>query len=646
MDRMKELVELLNRAAEEYYQKDNEIMTNREYDDLYDELLELEKKEGIILPDSPTKAVGYAVLSALSKVRHERRMLSLDKTKEMAKLKDFIGENEGVLSWKLDGLTIVLKYNGGRLIQAITRGNGEIGEDVTHNAMHFKNVPQRIAFNGSLTVRGEATISYSDFKRINEKLPEEEKYKNPRNLCSGTVRQLDSKISAGRPVNFYAFTISGGEEFYKDSKAKALDWVESLGFKHVGYKIVNKDNIEEMIQWFKKEIEGFDIPSDGLVLTYDSISYSISLGETSKFPRDSLAFKWEDEIKETILREIVWNTSRTGLINPVAVFEPVDLEGTTVNRASLHNLSIAEALMLGVGDTIKVYKANMIIPQVADNITRSNTFIVPDKCFVCGANTEIEESGGIKFLYCSNPNCGAQKIKSLTHFTSRDAMNIEGLSESTIEKFVAEGYLSNYMDIYGLKAYGDKIKALKGFGEKSCNKLLEAVEKSKNCNLENFIYALGIRHIGLANAKLLSRHFKGDIEGIINASEEEILEIDGFGGIMARSVIDYFALPENIMLLRQALQILNIEKPEGNTDSSLNDMTFVITGEVYSFKNRKELQSYIEKKGGKVSSSVTGKTSYLINNDNTSPSSKNKKAKELNIPIITEEEFIGMFRDE
>lgn len=643
MERMRELIDLLNMASKAYYQEDKEIMSNFEYDALYDELVELEEKTGIVCEDSPTKNVGYTILSALEKVRHESKMLSLDKTKEIDKLKSFLNHNEGILSWKLDGLTIVLTYENGKFIRAVTRGNGEIGEDVTHNAKHFKNVPMKISYKGPLVLRGEAVISYTAFEKINEKLPEEEKYKNPRNLCSGTVRQLDSKISASRNVEFYVFTVSAPEcEFY-DLKSNSLDFAEDMGFKHVGYKIVDSNNIEEEVLKFREDILKFDIPSDGLVLTFNSISLSRSLGETSKFPKDSLAFKWEDEIKSTKLTEILWNTSRTGLINPIAVFEPVELEGTTVTRASVHNLSIAENLALGLGDTITVYKANMIIPQVADNLTRSNSFSVPENCGVCGGKTEIREQNSIKFLYCTNPNCSAQKVKSLTHFASRDAMNIEGFSEATIERFTAEGFLNNYIDIYSLKSHEEAIKSMKGFGEKSCINLLEAVEKSKNCKLENFIYALGINHIGLANAKLLARYFDGDIKKITEAQPEEIEVIDGFGGIMARAVSDYFSSPENKRLLDEALKILSIEKPAQLTDFSMADMTFVVTGEVNIFKNRKEVQAYIESKGGKVSSSVTGKTNYLINNDADSNSSKNKKAKELQIPIISEQEFVDMF---
>lgn len=513
MERMKELIRILNNASRAYYQEDREIMSNQEYDALYDELESLEKDTGIILADSPTQKVGYILLSTLPKVRHSSKMLSLDKTKEVSKLKGFLGNQKGILSWKLDGLTIVLTYKEGHLFQAVTRGNGEVGEDITNNAKVFKNIPLYIPFRNELILRGEAVIQYSDFEKINEKLPPEEQYKNPRNLCSGSVRQLNNEVTASRNVHFFAFSLVKAEgKDFEDSKENQLNWMQTIGFDVVGYKLVDKDNIEEKVYEFEKNISLNNFASDGLVLTYDNLSYSESLGSTAKFPRDSIAFKWEDEMKETKLLYIQWNTSRTGLINPVAVFEGIELEGTTVNRASVHNLSILEELKLGIGDIIKVYKANMIIPQVAENLTQSNSIEIPKECPVCKGETEIRKLREGKALYCSNPNCRAQRIKALTHFVSRDAMNIEGLSEATIEKFVGKGFIEDFIDIYNLQLREEEIKSMEGFGEKSYRNLINSIEQSKKVELANFIYALGLNHVGLSNAKLLCKNYKNDLE--------------------------------------------------------------------------------------------------------------------------------------
>lgn len=640
IERIKELVKLLNEASESYYQNDNEIMTNYEYDKLYDELVELENKTGIKLANSPTQKVGYTVLSDLKKVKHETKMLSLDKTKEISKLKSWLGEQYGLLSWKLDGLTIVLNYDKGELVQAVTRGNGEIGEDITHNAKVFKNIPLKINFDSELVLRGEAVIGYKDFKKINDNLSEDEQYKNPRNLCSGTVRQLNSEIAAKRNVMFYAFTLVKANKDFQNLKSNQLDWLKELGFDTVEYKKVTVDNIEKTVEWFESEIKNNDFASDGLVLTYDNIEYSQNLGSTSKFPRDSIAFKWADEMAETTLIDIEWNTSRTGRINPVAIFESVELEGTTVNRASLHNLSILEQLNLRIGDRIKVYKANMIIPQIAENCSLKK--IVPDKCPICGEEAEIRQIHEEKVLYCTNPNCKAQLIHSLEHYTSRDAVNIDGLSEATLEKFVENGFIENYTDIYTLSKYEEDIKTMEGFGEKSYNNLISSIEKSKHIQLPNFIYALGINNVGLSNAKLLCRKYNHDINKIINASEEELISIDGFGEIIAHEIYKYFHNQKNIDLLNKVLTYLDIEINEQEEIKILDGKTFVITGTLNTFNNRKQLQTKIEDLGGKVTSTVSNKTSYLINNDNTSSSSKNKKAKEFNIPIITEEEFLKM----
>lgn len=641
LERMKELIRLLNEASENYYQHDTEIMSNYEYDKLYDELVKLENTSGITLTNSPTQKVGYTVLSDLKKVKHESKMLSLDKTKDIEKLKSWLGTQDGLLSWKLDGLTIVLNYNNGELIQAVTRGNGEIGEDITHNAKVFKNIPLKIDFDFELVLRGEAVIGYTDFKKINDNLQEDEQYKNPRNLCSGTVRQLNSEIAAKRNVMFYAFTlVKAGDKDFQNLKSNQLDWLKALGFDTVEYKKVNGDNIEKEVKWFESEIKNNDFASDGLVLTFNDINYSQNLGSTSKFPRDSIAFKWADEMAETTLLDIYWNTSRTGRINPIAIFEPVELEGTTVNRASLHNLSILEELNLRIGDRIKVYKANMIIPQIAENCSLKK--VIPDRCPVCGQEAEVRQIHEEKVLYCTNPNCKAQLVHSLEHYTSRDATNIDGISEATLEKFVESGFIENYTDIYNLSKYEESIKTMEGFGEKSYNNLIASVEKSKHIQLPNFIYALGISNVGLSNAKLLCKKYNYDINKIINASEEELISIEGFGEIIAHEIYKYFHNQNNIELLNKVLTYLDIETPKEEEQKTLEGKIFVITGSLNLFKNRKELQTKIEDLGGKVSASVSSKTSYLINNDNMSDSSKNKKAKELNVKIITEEEFVNL----
>lgn len=646
MERMKELIKILNAAAESYYQKDSTIMSDFEYDKLYNELEALEKEMGITLADSPTQRVGYEVIGSLQKVKHESRMLSLDKTKEVSKLVDFLGNNEGILSYKMDGLTVVLTYENGVLKQAVTRGNGEIGEDITHNARCFKNIPLKIPFNGELVLRGEAVISFKEFERINNVLDRDEQYKNPRNLCSGTVRQLDSSIAAKRNVSFIAFSLVKAEgKSFGNLKEEKLDFLDSLGFESVIRKKVNSGNIANTVKEFEDNIQSNSFATDGLVLTYNSISYSESLGTTAKFPKDSIAFKWADELAETYLRGIDWNTSRTGLINPIAVFDSVELEGTTVSRASLHNVSIVEDLQLGIGDKITVYKANMIIPQVAENLTKSGNAPIPKKCPVCGEETEIISLRDGKALKCTNPNCKAQRVSSLVHFVSRDAMNIEGFSEATIEKFIENGFIDKYTDIFKLNQFKDDIIKIEGFGEKSYNNLISAIEKSCRIHLPNFIYALGINHVGLSNAKLLCSFYKNDLKSIINSKADALIEIEGFGEIIAKAVERYFGYEENINLINEALNYLVFETEEENTAvQKLAGLNFVVTGDVNIYKNRKELQADIEKFGGKVTGSVSAKTSYLINNDVSSSSAKNKKAKELNIPIISEQQFIDMLK--
>ena len=644
MDRMKELVEQLSQAAYAYEQEDREVMTNREYDALYDELKQLEEETGTILSGSVTQKVGYEITSSLPKVTHSKRMLSLDKTKEVSKLKAFLGNEEGLLSWKLDGLTIVCTYEGGKLVSAVTRGNGTVGEEITNNARTFKNLPLTIDEKERLILRGEAIITYADFAKINEGISEADgKYKNPRNLCSGSVRQLNPQITAKRNVRLYAFTlVEGGPDF--ETKEEQLNWLNRKGFQTVEYRKVTASNVEEAVEYFSKAIDKQEFASDGLVLTYNNRRYSASLGETAKFPKDSIAFKWKDEIVETKLVNIEWNTSRTGLINPVAIFEPVDIEGTTVERASVHNLSILEELKLGIGDRITVYKANMIIPQIAENLTKSNHIEIPEICPVCGAPTEIKQDKQTKTLICSNSNCKAQRLRAFAHFTTRDAMNIEGLSEATIEKFLERDYLEDFTSLYHLAQYEAEIIEMEGLGKKSFTKLMNSIEKSRDVAIANFIYALGISQVGLGTAKLICKHFNNDLEAMMEAAEEELTAIDGVGPVIAEEFAKYFSLEANKSMVNHLKNELSF-KVETNvvlSDSKIANKTFVVTGDVTHFKNRKELQAKIESLGGKVTGSVSKNTDYLINNDSESSSSKNKKAKELGIPILTEEAFLSL----
>ncbi len=645
--RMQELVELLNRASKAYYQDATEIMSNFEYDKLYDELTSLEQELGIVMSNSPTVNVGYEVLSELPKERHEKPMLSLDKTKEVSRLKEFLGEQKAFLSWKLDGLTIVLTYQNGELKKAVTRGNGEVGEVITNNAKTFKNLPLRIAYQGELILRGEAVIGYQDFENINAEIEDvDAKYKNPRNLCSGSVRQLNNEITAKRNVQFFAFSLVKAEDVdFKNSRIYQMKWLQEQGFEVVeGYE-VTADTIEEKVQYFAQQISHNDFPSDGLVLVYDDIAYGQSLGRTSKFPRDSFAFKWADEIRETTLLAIEWSPSRTGLINPVAIFEPVELEGTTVSRASVHNISIMEELELGIGDKIEVYKANMIIPQIASNLTRSGVKDIPTECPVCHGKTEVRQVSDAKALYCTNEACGAKHLKSFALFVSRDALNIDGLSEATLEKFIAKGFINVYSDIFHLDRYEEEIKAMDGFGEKSYINLQKSVEKARETTLPRLIYGLGIANIGLANAKVICKEFHYDTEKMIGLTEEDLNHISGIGPVIAKAYVEYFAKEEHVEEFQRLLKELTIPQEEVNAGEQIfENMTFVITGSVEHFSNRNEVKEVIESKGGKVTGSVTAKTNYLINNDVNSTSSKNKKAKELGIPIITEEEFLSMLK--
>ncbi|WP_455504329.1 NAD-dependent DNA ligase LigA [Blautia sp.] len=644
LQRMKELVEKLDQAAKAYYQEDREIMSNQEYDDLYDQLEQLEKETGTVLTNSPTIRVGYEAVNELPKEEHPSPMLSLDKTKDREVLRDFIGSHKCLLSWKLDGLTIVLTYENGELAKAVTRGNGVVGEVITNNARVFKNIPLRTPYKGQLVLRGEAIITYSEFERINETIGDADaKYKNPRNLCSGSVRQLNNEITAKRNVRFYAFALVSAQDVdFSNSREQQFLWLKKQGFEVVEYKVVTSETLDEAMDYFSTAIVNNDFPSDGLVVTYDDIAYGESLGSTAKFPRNSFAFKWADEMRETKLVDMEWSPSRTGLINPVAIFEPVELEGTTVSRASVHNISIVKELQLGIGDTLKVYKANMIIPQIAENLTRSGNLVIPDKCPVCGHEARIRQENDVETLYCMNPDCVAKKIKSFSLFTSRDAMNIDGLSEATLEKFIAMGFIHNFGDIFEIGKYKEQIVEMEGFGQKSFDNLMASLERAKETTLAKVIYSLGITGIGLANAKVICKYFDDDIEKIRHADVEEISSIEGIGPVIAGSLADYFSSEENNKKLDHLLGHLHLIHEETSEEQVFAGKTFVITGSVEHFSNRSEAKEFIEARGGKVTGSVTKKTDYLINNDKTSASSKNKKAQELGIPILSEEDFLEL----
>lgn len=642
--RMKELGKKLREASRAYYQEDREIMPNVEYDALYDELSALEEETGIVLADSPTVNVGYEAVDQLPKEEHERPMLSLDKTKDREALREFVGEHSTLLSWKLDGLTIVLTYENGELVKAVTRGNGIVGEVITNNARVFKNIPLKISFRGRLVLRGEAIITYSDFEKINETIGDADaKYKNPRNLCSGSVRQLNNEITAKRNVRFYAFSLVSAEGVdFQNSREVQFQWLNAQGFDVVEYRKVTADTLDEAMDYFAEAVTKNDFPSDGLVALYDNIAYGESLGTTAKFPRNAMAFKWADEMRDTKLLEIEWSPSRTGLINPVVVFEPVELEGTTVSRASVHNISIMKELKLGIGDTIRVYKANMIIPQIAENLTGSGNAPVPHICPACGQETVVKKENDVECLFCVNPGCPAKKIKSFGLFTSRDAMNIDGLSEATLEKFIARGFIHDFGDIFEISRYRDEIVEMEGFGQKSYDNLIESLERAKETTLPRVIYSLGIANIGLANAKVICRYFNNDLEKIRHASLEEISEIDTIGPVIAGNLVSYFQDEENNRRLDHLMSFLHIQDEGSKQEQIFAGMNFVITGSLVHFGNRSEAKELIESLGGKVTGSVTKKTNYLINNDIQSSSSKNKKARELGIPILSEEDFLNL----
>ena len=658
--RIEELVELLNQAGKAYYQEGKEIISNLEYDKAYDELVRLEEETGIVLSASPTQNVGYSVATALPKEEHASPMLSLDKTKSVETLQSFLGEQKGILSWKLDGLTVVMTYEKGELVKAVTRGNGRIGEIVTENAKRFRNLPLRIPFKGRLVLRGEALIRYSDFAKINEEIPEEgAKYKNPRNLCSGSVRQLDPKITWERRVYFFPFTLvsveegedrssreSGGLPDFHNSHEAEFEFLEQQGFQVVGRRTVNKEELPGAVSDFSEQVKKNDFPSDGLVLLMDDISYGKSLGTTAKFPRNALAFKWEDEEEKTILREVEWSPSRTGLINPVAIFDPVELEGTVVSRASLHNISYLEDLKLGIGDEITVYKANMIIPQIGENLTKSGQLPIPEHCPACHEETKIVQDKEAKMLYCENPHCPAKRIKQFALFVSRDALNIEGLSEMTLEKFIGKGFIQELPDLFSLKEHKEEIIAMEGFGQKSYDKLMENAEKARETSLARLLYGLGIGGIGASNARVLSEAFHDDAEALSRAELSEVVSIKGIGPILGESIVRYFKEEENCRLFRKLLSILHLHKEERAENTALSGKVFVITGSLVHFQNRKELEEEIRKAGASTASSVSKNTSYLINNDKNSTSSKNKKAQELGIPILSEEDFLKLLQGE
>ena len=645
LQRIKELTKILTEAGKAYYQENREIMSNFEYDKLYDELSALERETGIVLAGSPTVTVGYESVQELPKERHGQPMLSLDKTKDVEALKSFVGEQKALVSWKLDGLTIVLTYRDGGLFKAVTRGNGEVGEVITGNARVFENIPLSIPYKGEVILRGEAVISYSDFVKINEEIEDvDAKYKNPRNLCSGSVRQLNNEITAARHVNFYAFSLVKAEGVdFKNSRKEQFAWMQKQGFCVVEHRIVTGEDVPEAVEWFARRIQEYDIPSDGLVVVYDDIAYGQSLGTTAKFPRDSIAFKWKDEIRNTHLLEIEWSPSRTGLINPVAIFEPVELEGTTVSRASVHNLSIMKALELGIQDEIQVYKANMIIPQIAENLTRSGNVKIPETCPVCGGATHIQKANDVETLYCTNEECQAKKLKLFTLFVSRNALNIDGLSEATLEKFIGRGFIHEFADIFELDKHREEIVEMEGFGIKSYENLMAGIAEAQKTTQPRLLYGLGIPNVGVANAKMICKAFQYNLGKIRSADAEELAAVDGIGPVIGKTVAEYFASEKNSSMLDRLLEKLEIEIPDIEASEQVfAGMNFVITGSVQHYSNRNELKSLIEEKGGKVTGSVTSKTTYLINNDAASSSSKNKKAKALGIPIISEEDFMKM----
>lgn len=652
--RMKQLVAKLNEARRVYEQGTDEIMSNLEYDRLYDELLKLEQELGTYLPNSPTHNVGYEVVSALQKEKHETPMLSLDKTKSTDAIKSFIGNKKCIASWKMDGLTVVLTYNNGKLDKAVTRGNGEIGEIVTHNARTFKNLPKEIEFKGKLVLRGEAIITYTDFNKINSSLGSGvENYKNPRNLCSGSVRQLDSSIANNRSIRWFAFELVSADGKSPNSVEQSFEWLKRQGFQTVEYMVINQSNFLSVMSYFSSKVSKIDIPSDGLVFTYDDVAYGKSLGRTSKFPRHSMAFKWQDDEAESRLINIEWQVGKTGIITPVAIFEPVDIEGSTVSKASLHNLSILMET-LGrpyKGEKIRVFKANMIIPQIScgeklqPNQINAIRISIPDQCPCCGGETEvqIDPKSGVQTLWCSNIDCPAKGSRLFKHFVSRDAMNIDGISDATLNRFIEEGLISTFADIYRLSDHMEKIVNMDGFGYKSYENMINSINKSRKVKPANLINALSIPNVGLATAKLICRNFGNDIEKVVAASYSEIDSINGVGDVIASNFVNYFNNKENVDNFIDLYRQLVIEQEKISTNTSMNGVVICVTGDVYIFPNRRAIKDLVENLGGKLTGSVSRSTSYLVTNDTTSGSRKNKAAQEYGIQILTEKQFIDKF---
>ncbi len=702
--RIDELTAKLNEASRAYYTDGIEMMTNYEYDAMYDELLALEDETGYVREDSPSVNVGYETAAGLPKVVHEIRMLSLNKTKDREELKAWLGDKTGLLSWKLDGLTVGLTYENGRLMQAVTRGNGTEGELITANAMTIRNIPKVIPCKGRVVLRGEAVIRYSDFGKINEAITDADaKYKNPRNLCSGSLRQLDPAVTAERKVSFYAFSLtlvedtdadrgsvegartarndqtlvegaaatggssaavgaagydltyakdaaadlvtgaaSGTAGYDLNSRRDRMEWLRSQGFEIVDYVMVDAENLSDAIDRYEASIPDFDIPSDGLVLTLDDGVYAATLGATAKFPRDAIAFKWRDQHADTVLREIEWSPSRTGLLNPVAIFDPVELEGTTVSRASVHNVNIMEDLELGIGDTVRVYKANMIIPQLSDNLTRSGNIEIPDTCPVCGGRTQIRDDEGTKTLVCTNPDCLAKHVKKFSHFVSRDALNIEGLSESGLLKLIGISAIRTFPDLFRLADHRDEIVELEGFGQKSFDNLAASAERASHTTPARLLYGLGVPGIGVATSALISRACRNSWHAIETLDEEGLTSIDGVGSVMARDYVDFFADEDNKAVVAELLGMLELDESYEAAGTSLEGKTFVITGSLEHYSNRKELKAEIEAEGGKVAGSVSDRTDYLITNNPSSGSAKNRAAREHGVEIITEEDIRRM----
>jgi DNA ligase (NAD+) len=648
--RMQELIEKLNEASKAYYGSGKEIMSNFEWDRLYDELVQLEGETGIVMANSPTVNVGElnAVLSGFEKVRHEISVKSLDKTKDVDTLAAFIGGCPGIMSWKLDGLTIVLTYDNGELVKAVTRGKNGIGELITANARHFAGVPSVIPYKGRLNVRGEALISYADFEKVNASLPEgEEPYKNPRNLAAGSVRQLDSAEVKNRKVQLIVFA----SDHMEDTHAKEFMWLQNMGFNVVSHIVVKDGSqVPVSVETFRSFMSDNPVPTDGLVLQFNETEYGRSLGETDKFPRDAIAFKWQDEEKETVVKEIFWSPARTGQITPVAVFEPVELEGTTVERASVHNVGILEQLSITPGDTITVYKANMIIPQVSGNNTMLGKAVIPETCPACGGRTEIRIGrDGSRQLYCTNQECSAKHVGRFVHAVKQDALNIVGMSEKTLEDLIDNGYLHTLADLFRLKEHAYPISQMEGYGRKSVDNMLNAVEAARHTDLQRLIYACGINLVGRTASRAICAYFGYDVVKTLNASFDELKSIEGIGDEIAGSYVEWFQNPANQEMFEDLLSEADLIVPQAPAvkevaegKPGIRGRVIVITGDVYQFDNRSAFKAWVEAHGGKVTGSVSRNTDYLVTNTPNSGTTKNKKAQELGVEIITEQQIIDM----